>query len=467
MIVMVLGFFYQIVVFQRVMQIAPDVGFTTDPLLMKLSWNLHEHGVMGETVDASGVIVPDTLHVPLFPALTALVFHVFGPESRWALVMNNACFALAVVLTFFLGRRLHPWGGVFIALFLVVDPIFLHAVNAVMADAVFHVLIAWLLLHGIWMLQKGVTMARVMVAALLICLQELAHPVGKYLWVALCVTLVVHLWQRTRWRRVAAYVGVIMALHFATIGLWSLRNAMAGGSYSFVQVSGDASFWETLNMFPAHYLAFPSDFFSLFFTSGELEHFNDHLRQHAADARSWQEWMAFVRFLLDHGYWSIPLMEIFSKVVNAFMPVLALAGTLLTWRRIDRQDRDIGLFLALFIIFVTVASLPYATGHSRLPIVSAMALLAFHTLWLFFRGRKDGYASMVVPEPTSAAAGIAVAPPAIPATGSVVVAAVLAAESEVVALPVLAAESEVVAAPATLATERGSPHPVTLEPKTD
>ncbi|MBF0322137.1 MAG: glycosyltransferase family 39 protein [Magnetococcales bacterium] len=346
MVMMIVGFLYQIVIFHRVMQVAPDVGFTTDEVFMNLAKNLYEHGVMGDRIDAAGNVVPNTWRTPLFPVAAALVYEILGPETRWALVLNNACYGLAVILTFFLGRRLHPWGGVFAAFFVLLDPIFLYTVNSVMADAAFHLLVTWLLLHMIWMLQEGVTYPRVAVLAILISLQELARPAGMHLWMVVCITLLAHLWRRASWRRMAACIAMILVVHFATVGLWSLRNAQAGGLFKFVGMSGDHllrfhfpvveserlsisvdegsrriherfdadlnklqttkeqeafveaanktmfletfpwSLWVMVKMFPTLYIGFPPDFFSLFHTPEERSRFDAYLREHATYSRS-------------------------------------------------------------------------------------------------------------------------------------------------------------------------------------
>ncbi|MBF0138503.1 MAG: glycosyltransferase family 39 protein, partial [Magnetococcales bacterium] len=461
MIVMLLGFLYQIIIFYRVIQVAPDVGFTTDEVFMKLAKNLHEHGVSGDKVAASGEILPNTWRTPLFPVASALVYAVFGPDTRWALVMNNVFYALAVILTFFLGRRLHPWGGVFAALFVILDPIYLYTINSVMADAVFHLLLTWLLLHVVWMLQNGITITRVTVAAILICLQELARPAGMYLWIILSLIIAVHLWRRASWQHIAKLIGIVMVLHFATVGLWSLRNYNAGSLFKFECMSGDHllrfhfpvveserlsisvdegsrriherfdadlnrltttreqeafvgeankimfretfpwSLWVMIKMFPTLYIGFPPDFFTLFFSPEEQEHFNTYLRDHATYSRSWSERLKFVHFLLDNGYWLIIALGLFSKIVNSTLLVLAVVGAVKMVRVTDRTQRDIGIFLALFVVQMTLISTVYGMARYRLPIMPAVDILAFYALWSFFQQRSKALKAIPAGQPAS------------------------------------------------------------------
>ncbi|MBF0426669.1 MAG: glycosyltransferase family 39 protein [Magnetococcales bacterium] len=380
MLVLVVGFSCQVVVFHRVIQLLPDTGFSIGGAFARLAANLGQHGTIGEMSEAAGVVLPDTRHAPLFPAVMALVYRAFGMEARWALVVNNFCYALTLVLTFLLGRRLHPWGGVFVVLFVVLDPLFLYASNAVTPDALFLLLTVWLMWHVLWVLREGVTARRVAGVAVLLSLLELAQPIGLYAWLAVGGAIAFHQWRRIPWRYLLMLLGVIVFVQAGTVGLWSLRQVMAGGTFSFAATNG-AGLGEMIGAFPALYLSLPVDLFALFLDPEGQEHLGAYLGHHAILARSWSEWLTAVRQLVASGYGSLVAVDLFSKVASLSLLILAVAGAWRSRRDTDRAAAATGLFLALLFVCFVAGSAVYATGNYRLPMVPVVNLLAFYAVW--------------------------------------------------------------------------------------
>ncbi|MBF0177587.1 MAG: glycosyltransferase family 39 protein [Magnetococcales bacterium] len=444
---------YQILVYNKVVIYYPELGFTPDPGNMVKSLNLYKYGVIGLGDDPSH-IVPDTMRPPLFPVVAAAVFWVFGPKMQWILIINNIFFFASVFLTFLLGRRIHPWGGIFAALFIVADPIYLQCINAVETDALFHLLITWLLLHVVWMLQSGITSARVIVTAILIALEELTRPIGMYVWVAVCAIILIHLWGRVKWTRVGKWIAIVLVIHFATIGLWTARNVMVGGLPLFAGV-GIYNFWNdhfprveaarlSIPLYEAEkkiharfgpgleklhdrkekesymldacltmlketfpwsfyiiargsmemFLGYPIDFNAVFYNKESVKYIVTYLLQESYYAASWNDRMKLLKYLSDGGFFMVILFGVISKIFNAILLIFGVAGAIRMIFWDDRVKRDVGLFLIMFVGIMTLIASTGAIARFRIPIMPAINVLAIYGILSWWeRKRSAGVAA--------------------------------------------------------------------------
>ncbi|MBF0135159.1 MAG: glycosyltransferase family 39 protein [Magnetococcus sp. DMHC-1] len=450
---------YQTLAFNFVHHVYPRFGYPVEDIFVGLSRNLYERGVFADNFrsmyeqsifsenDLSNKSAPDpasdkkiqynTWRTPSYPIYVSGIYTLFGDQEINAIIFNNGILFLSVILTFFMGRLIHPVAGLLVAMLTMADPIYIQTSNTFLADEAFHFHIVLFLLAAIWMFKHGVTTGRVALCAVFLVLQEYVRPSGMYLWIVFCLSLIFHLWNQVPRLQIAKLVLLFLAIHFAGIGIWTLRNVMVGGSADFVGMQGShlvrfhmplviaerdgisesqagEKLFAPLNSRLAHmkttrerddYLGqvgremilenyrfsllvmiktmLPRLFFSpppehppVFTALDHYQKLQDYLLAQEDVTSRMERNRNVIAYLFQHKHWVVLYQLFMAKLVNPLLILCALLGFWHMIRGTEHNFRTIGWFLFLFWGQMTLLHLIYALARYRMPIMPAVYLLA-------------------------------------------------------------------------------------------
>jgi len=192
-------------------------------------------GCFGVLTEA-GVCLPETGRVPLYPALLAACYALFGPHPEAAAALQVVLSSATVALAYLLGAA---WAGsrvgLLLAALLAVEAGSVLYANQIMAETLFGLVLlasvlAWsrLVREARW--QDG------LIAGLTLGLATLVRPVSIYL---IVVPVLLTLWFRRnsasgRWLA----VGALCLGHALVLTPWILRNATQAGSARVSDIQG-------------------------------------------------------------------------------------------------------------------------------------------------------------------------------------------------------------------------------------
>jgi len=201
----------------------PD-GFRAEQYYHDVAVNLLHHGVHSENREPP--IAPSHLRVPLYPAVLAAAYAMLGERPATGVMINAALLAVTVGLAYLLGRRWGAASGWLAALAVALDPIqwVTSASNA--SDALFVTLVAAALVAAARIVDGDRRLGMIATCSALTALAALTRAHGIYLWLPVMAALVVAAWHYETKSRLAAMVGVFLAVQALLVGGWLLRNTV-------------------------------------------------------------------------------------------------------------------------------------------------------------------------------------------------------------------------------------------------
>lgn len=185
----------------------------------------------------SGELVPEIFRTPGYPALVAVV-RLFAGEARFPLLFLQCLMGVAcVALTAWLGARLGgPWTGLLAGLLLACDPAAIHLDNLILSESPY----AFVLLGSIacTFLAAGSNrraVAWALAGGALSGLAALVRPFGLLMFVVVAPGILLATGSPMKRRLLLAALWSLA--HLLPVGLWTVRNGVRSGSWTFTTVS--------------------------------------------------------------------------------------------------------------------------------------------------------------------------------------------------------------------------------------
>ncbi len=202
----------------------------------RLACNLAEYGEYGFERGK-----PDSLRPPLYPAVVAGVYRLFGPENHQAVRLLQALLSLAnVVLLYRLGSMLLPRpGGLWLAGLCAFYPSLLGYNNLLLSETLFTLLLSAFCTVFVGALQRA-SLPAVAGSAALLALAALTRSVVWLLPPVLAGFLL--LAYRGGWRRRAWAALAFVVVFAAILAPWAIRNTRLQKTFIVVDVMGGRNF---------------------------------------------------------------------------------------------------------------------------------------------------------------------------------------------------------------------------------
>jgi 4-amino-4-deoxy-L-arabinose transferase-like glycosyltransferase len=199
--------------------------------------NLLEHGVFAG--QAQPPFTPDLERTPVYPALIAGVYGVFGDRPIAVIALHALLGAATAGLVFLLARELGLSDRVALigALLAAVDPVSVMTANRLLTETLF----TTLLVAGVWLFVMGWRREQlhwVALASLAFGAAALTRPIAQFLPLALVPLLVFAL--RPRWRQATIAAIVLVGISGALMASWALRNERVAGVFTLSTI-GDTN----------------------------------------------------------------------------------------------------------------------------------------------------------------------------------------------------------------------------------
>lgn len=413
-------------------------GFWTEDYYHPLAVNLLKYGAygFGEPPD----LELSTHRPPLYAATLAILYRVFGSDETVGVVFNNVLLIGLIVVTFLAGRRLHAAVGLVAALLLMLDTIYLAEANRNQSDMLFSVLITLTLLFSLRAVTRPLNLAAVAGAGLALGLAAFTRAAGLYLWLPLCVALLIAHWRSASTARLGAAVAIVLGLSVAFVAPWMMRNhAITGNAdYASMKSSHLVAFYAPLFIAKRDGIsvaeatmriaqAFQADpEYQRLDTGGRQKYLNAlgerlirenwvdallvlpeniprmflsyasepiavHLEPERFQAWSRQYWKdhsvgqpmseadrrkGVLRHYIDEGLFFVLAYGIVVKGVNGAVLFLAVVGCILLLRSGDPYGRQVGVVVILLFGALTAVSILVTQGRFRLPVMPGLALAA-------------------------------------------------------------------------------------------
>jgi hypothetical protein len=213
--------------------------------------NLLATGVYGRERGVADAAIP-----PVYSAVLAAAYAVFGRSGATVALLHTAFDAASLLLLGSIGRALFssPWVGLLAALGMAVYPYFVFQSLAVNDTSLFV-----LLLHGlVWLVVRlrrpmppGRAAAATVLAGVVLALATLTRPVI----LPLGVWAAAWWWLRLPARAVGQRLLVLGVAAALVIGAWSVRNQRVLDARVVIATNGGSNFWQGNNALTRPYLA--------------------------------------------------------------------------------------------------------------------------------------------------------------------------------------------------------------------
>lgn len=213
-----------------------STGFETENFYHPTAVNILQAGVYG--FGTAPDIEPSTFRPPLYSAVLAGLYGVFGVDERVGIVFNNLLLLGLIVLTFMIGSRFGPWVGLIAAVLIMLDPVYLAQANRNQSDMLFAFLMTAFLMFGLRAITKPVSLLHVILCGGTLGLAMFTRAAALYLWIPLCLVLILALWDTRRPARAILAVLFIVAVQGSVQLSWSERNESITGNRTYAGMLG-------------------------------------------------------------------------------------------------------------------------------------------------------------------------------------------------------------------------------------
>jgi 4-amino-4-deoxy-L-arabinose transferase-like glycosyltransferase len=192
----------------------------------RIAWNLVSEGAYSQSV--APPLVPDLTRPPIFPIYLALWYWLVGPSPSLAAATQILLAVGTCALTYAFGTRfIGPFIGVLGAGLLTLDPLSIRYAALLLSETLF----TFLLIGALFSLMTYFQAPRPGLAATAAALTGLAilcRPIAVLWPLALLPLFLLLALKEKQWRLMAHYI-LFVAVTFALVSIWVVRNERVGG----------------------------------------------------------------------------------------------------------------------------------------------------------------------------------------------------------------------------------------------